>query len=111
MQGANLALFCNKIIRENLAMKVNFKSIERRIKAIVTGVEHLQKRNIPTYQSKDKFISQRHREIANMILQAEKDIILASRQGHFKNMSKYLKLLQPAMLDNLTRIGGCGESR
>lgn len=44
-----------------------------------------------------------------MVLQVEKDIILTSRQSHFKNMSKYLKLLQPAILDNLTRMrgGGC----
>ncbi|WP_243553808.1 hypothetical protein, partial [Helicobacter cinaedi] len=41
-----------------------------------------------------------------MVLQAEKDIILTSRQSHFKNMSKYLKLLQPAILDNLTRMRG-----
>ncbi|WP_232089534.1 hypothetical protein [Helicobacter cinaedi] len=43
-----------------------------------------------------------------MVLQAEKDIILTSRQSHFKNMSKYLKLLQPAILDNLTRMRGGG---
>ena len=90
----------------NKTLKINFKSIEHKFKAIICDVKHLYKYNTPNHKLKDIFICQEHEDIADMVLQAERDIILTSRQSHFKNMSKYLKLLQPAILDNLTRMRG-----
>lgn len=108
MQGAKPCSTLQQDIKRDL-IRMNFKSIEHKFKAIICGVKHLYKYNTPNHKLKDIFICQEHRDIADMVLQTEKDIILASRQSYFKNMSKYLKLLQPAMLDNLARIGGYGD--
>ena len=105
MQGAKPYSTLQQDIKKDL-IKINFKSIEHKFKAIICDVKHLYKYNTPNHKLKDIFICQEHEDIADMVLQAEKDIILASRQSHFKNMSKYLKLLQPAILDNLTRMRG-----
>lgn len=105
MQGAKPYSTLQQDIKKDL-IKINFKSIEHKFKAIICDVKHLYKYNTPNHKLKDIFICQEHEDIADMVLQAEKDIILTSRQSHFKNMSKYLKLLQPAILDNLTRMRG-----
>lgn len=92
--------------------KINLDPIKRitsRLNTIANNVSLLQKTNLLGHAIRDCVAQQEHKVILYALLQLERNIILDSRQSCFKNMSAYLKILQPAMLDNLTRIGGCRD--